>query len=406
MGLLSNKISRDDLKPGDHIYSWRNAYTYSHHGIYVGDGEVIHFTCGGGLEIRTGIFLDKMQEVIHFSRESGLEIGTGTFLDKMEELVHFSPGGGLETGNGTVLDKIEDVIHYTRGGVLETRMGIFLDMIEEVIQFTRGSDLEAGTETFLDKIEELIHFSRGGGLKTGRGTFLDKIEELIHFTRGGVVETRIGAFLDKFIVSSVPSHGGGNYPCLICGDQSNLHGVISSCLDCFLAGGNIYLFKYGVSKPFFMAIPRGGTCTVATSDPSDEVISRANFLFLRKVFGAYHLLENNCEDFAIYCKTGLVISSDTNCGSSGQANSVSAACGVLKRCTVAVLVPLTLGSVVSGGMVLISYGKYCQYRMGKDIGVRKDVCKIPVEYLGQILKIRLENKSSTSYSDTNNNNST
>ena len=32
MGFLSQQISRDELKPGDHIYSWRRAYIYSHHG--------------------------------------------------------------------------------------------------------------------------------------------------------------------------------------------------------------------------------------------------------------------------------------------------------------------------------------------------------------------------------------
>lgn len=32
MGVLSNKIQRDQLRPGDHIYSWRHAYLYAHHG--------------------------------------------------------------------------------------------------------------------------------------------------------------------------------------------------------------------------------------------------------------------------------------------------------------------------------------------------------------------------------------
>lgn len=32
MGVLSNRISREELKPGDHIYSWRHAYIYAHHG--------------------------------------------------------------------------------------------------------------------------------------------------------------------------------------------------------------------------------------------------------------------------------------------------------------------------------------------------------------------------------------
>ena len=35
MGFLSNKIARDEVKPGDHIYSWRQAYVYAHHGITI-----------------------------------------------------------------------------------------------------------------------------------------------------------------------------------------------------------------------------------------------------------------------------------------------------------------------------------------------------------------------------------
>lgn len=32
MGVLSNKIHWEELKAGDHIYSWRQAYIYAHHG--------------------------------------------------------------------------------------------------------------------------------------------------------------------------------------------------------------------------------------------------------------------------------------------------------------------------------------------------------------------------------------
>jgi hypothetical protein len=35
-------LSKEDLSPGDHIYVKR--LLYSHHGIYVGDGKVIHYT--------------------------------------------------------------------------------------------------------------------------------------------------------------------------------------------------------------------------------------------------------------------------------------------------------------------------------------------------------------------------
>lgn len=216
--------------------------------------------------------------------------------------------------------------------------------------------------------------------------------EVIHFTCGGGLETRTGTFVDNIIVSSVPNHGGDN-PCLNCGDQSNLDGVISSCLDCFLAGGNLYLFEYGVSKPIFMAKPRGGTCSTATSNSSDETIHRARYLLTKKKgFGVYDLLKNNCEDFAIYCKTGLIVLS--NLGGSGQANSYSAARRVFSF--VETLKSVSFGSVaglaVSGSaglgvMALVGYGNYCYGRLNSDIGVRSDANKFPVEALVTLIAI-------------------
>ncbi|XP_021831978.1 lecithin retinol acyltransferase-like [Prunus avium] len=44
MGIFSNKISREELHPGDHIYAYRSRHAYSHHGIFVGNDRVIHFT--------------------------------------------------------------------------------------------------------------------------------------------------------------------------------------------------------------------------------------------------------------------------------------------------------------------------------------------------------------------------
>ena len=32
VGVLSNRVDRDDLKAGDHIYTWRAAYIYAHQG--------------------------------------------------------------------------------------------------------------------------------------------------------------------------------------------------------------------------------------------------------------------------------------------------------------------------------------------------------------------------------------
>ena len=33
MGLLTNRVERSEISPGDHIYTWRAVFTYSHHGI-------------------------------------------------------------------------------------------------------------------------------------------------------------------------------------------------------------------------------------------------------------------------------------------------------------------------------------------------------------------------------------
>lgn len=235
MGLFSNKISGDELKPGDHIYSWRQAYIYAHHGIYVGEGKVIHFTRG-----------------------AGQEIGTGTFIDRV-------------------------------------------------------------------------------------------------------------------IFSSSPSHPSDN-PCPDCGDQSRLDGVICSCINCFLSGGDLYLFEYGVSHALFLAKPRGGTCTLATSDSQENVLHRARFL-LENGFGGYHIFKNNCEDFAIYCKTGRIVVTSLSVGRSGQAASfVAAASAVVSS-------PLRFLTTSFSGLAAVGYGMYCVSRLVSDIGVRRDVVIVPVERL-------------------------
>ncbi|CAA6653815.1 unnamed protein product [Spirodela intermedia] len=223
MGVLSNMIDREQLKPGDHIYSWRRGYIYAHHGIYVGDGNVVHFTRGGE------------------------EIGTGTVFDR------------------------------------------------------------------------LLSSSQ-------------------------------------------------------CGDQGAVNGVIESCLDCFLSGNDLYIFCYSVSPAFFISKVRGGTCTFASSDPAADVIHRARYL-LRHGFGAYDLFKNNCEDFAIYCKTGLLVTTSYSVGRSGQWGCIVSAASAIAGS------PLRFLSSSFGGLAVVTSGIYCLNRVVSDIGIRRDVAKLPVEEL-------------------------
>ncbi|KAL8483552.1 hypothetical protein ACS0TY_026294 [Phlomoides rotata] len=94
--------------------------------------------------------------------------------------------------------------------------------------------------------------------------------------------------------------------CPTCIPTHDAHGVVSSCLDCFLAGGILYRFEYVVSPAFFLAKACEGTCTLAVTDPDKDVVHWTKYL-LKNGFGCYNVFKNNCEDFAIYCKTGLLV---------------------------------------------------------------------------------------------------
>ncbi|XP_057789131.1 protein LEAD-SENSITIVE 1-like [Salvia miltiorrhiza] len=152
MGLISNKVPRRFLKPGDHIYSWRFGLVYSHHGVFRGEGQVIHFTSASS-----------------------------------------SSAGPRRRGSCSACELLE-------------------------------------------------HSDRHSG-------------------------------------------------------------VTVSCLDCFLRSGWLCRYEYGVSNAAH-ALRRRGTCNTAESGPVEVVLERAEALLAQNSFGEYHLLENNCEDFATFCKTG------------------------------------------------------------------------------------------------------
>ncbi|XP_057778596.1 protein LEAD-SENSITIVE 1-like isoform X2 [Salvia miltiorrhiza] len=228
MGLLSNRVERNEIKPGDHIYTYRAVFAYSHHGIFVGSSKVVHFT----------------------------RVATSS---------------------------------------------------------TSNHEAHSVTEAC--------------------PTFPD------------------------------------------CGLRQPGSGVVLSCIDCFLNNGSLYSFEYGVSPSVFLAKVRGGTCTTAASDPSETVIHRAMHLF-RNGFGNYDVFQNNCEDFALYCKTGLLTVERLGVGRSGQASSViGAPLAALLSSPLKLLMPSPVG------VATMTAGMYCISRYATDIGVRSDVVKVSVEEL-------------------------
>ncbi|XP_076882723.1 protein LEAD-SENSITIVE 1-like [Bidens hawaiensis] len=144
-------------------------------------------------------------------------------------------------------------------------------------------------------------------------------------------------------------------------------GVRVSCIDCFIKKGSLYRFKYEASREFLLAKLRGGTCTTARSDPPKEVIHRATYL-LENGYIEYDLINNNCEDFALYCKTGLWSKDIGYQGRSSQANMVHST----KKEDI-------INNYVEWLKTAIP--RSCLKRENKDLGVREDVEKVPVEEL-------------------------
>lgn len=62
------------------------------------------------------------------------------------------------------------------------------------------------------------------------------------------------------------------------------------------------VYKYGFSEDRDN-LQWPGTYSAQQCDSPDKVLERASEC-LRIGFGEYHILGNNCEDFAYYCKTG------------------------------------------------------------------------------------------------------
>ncbi|KAL7189167.1 hypothetical protein ACSBR1_038937 [Camellia fascicularis] len=161
-----------------------------------------------------------------------------------------------------------------------------------------------------------------------------------------------------------------NFP--YCGFQHPNSGVVLSCLDCFLANGSLYRFEYGVSKAKLLFKLRGGTCTTAESDPPELVIHKAMYL-LQHGFRDYNVMRNNCEHFAMYCKTGLVCI----IGGSGQAFVFQ----VPILASWQVVIKWLVSGAGMGTTIAVSTGTYFVSRYCNDLGIRVDVMKVPVEVL-------------------------
>ncbi|KAI3913530.1 hypothetical protein MKW92_009179 [Papaver armeniacum] len=304
MGVLFNGAQRSDLKPGDHIYTWRVVYAYSHH------DKVVHFTqerdesSGFGASLNTSAPSASVPSKLKLPNPSASASAS-----------NFPSNLNLPNPSASALNSPSNLNLPNPSGSASN--------FSANLKLPNPSGSASKSPSNLSSIN-----SPGSGSNSG----------------------------------SFNSFGSGS------NHESSL---VLSCLDCFLGSGSLYLFEYEVTPSIFFAKVRGGTCTTAKSDPKDMVIHRAMYL-LQKGFGNYDIFLNNCEDFALYCKTGLLTLDKSGVGRSGQAAFVGAPLATILATPLRFLMPAPVGMAVTAGM-------YCVSRYATDIGVRSDVIKVAVE---------------------------
>ncbi|KAF5807930.1 putative LRAT-like domain-containing protein [Helianthus annuus] len=201
-----------------------------------------------------------------------------------------------------------------------------MDLFSQEIE---RSELKKGDHVYVWRMVLLYNHH---GIYVGDG-------KIIHF-----VDPRMDG---SFLSSSSSSSSLTRCRMSCCGSEKVAgSGVRMSCIDCFIENGSLCRYKYQAEKWFVVFKLRRGTCTTARSDRPEEVVHRATYLF-ENGYVEYDLEDNNCEDFALYCKTGLWSTNKSTQKRSSQ-----------------VIFDLNKGIVKL-----------------RELGVRKDVVKVPVEEL-------------------------
>ncbi|XP_076936818.1 protein LEAD-SENSITIVE 1-like [Bidens hawaiensis] len=235
-----------------------------------------------------------------------------------------------------------------------------MDLLSQKIE---RSELEQGDHIYSWRKLGYTHH----GIYIGQG-------KIIHFVRPKNKAGGGGDMLANFKRLTTSSSGDGEKThcstsfCKL--EKVAESGVKLSCIDCFLKKGSLCRFKYQVSREFLLAKMVAGTCTTAESDPPEEVIHRATYLY-ENGYVKYHQMDNNCEDFALYCKTGLWSTDKGYQGRSSQANVFHSTSKDKKH--------KEWGESIHRYATAIP--RTFSKREDKDLGIRKDVVKVPVEQL-------------------------
>ncbi|XP_060672405.1 protein LEAD-SENSITIVE 1-like [Ziziphus jujuba] len=153
------------------------------------------------------------------------------------------------------------------------------------------------------------------------------------------------------------------------------HVVVTSSIEDFLSGGDVYLFEYGVNPALFLTIFLEHNSTLASANPPQVVQDCAAFLLNNGSYSDYYRFINNDEDFAMYCKTGLLVVDSIVFSRSWQTTFF------LAVITAVFLSLLQLAPATFTGLAARCLGIYYVCRLASDIGARRNVVNIEAESL-------------------------
>ncbi|KAL3682786.1 hypothetical protein R1sor_000808 [Riccia sorocarpa] len=172
-----------------------------------------------------------------------------------------------------------------------------MDLISKINHAVKESDLKPGDHIYCYRSKSYSSYAHHG-VYIGDGKiihFLDNSESATGDTEG---------LNSNFFGFSSSSGASSSSRCEECRANKS-GGVQLTCLKCFLKGDTLRLFYYGVSKAELALNLRGGSSGLKAEEP-EKVLHRAHYLLQTDGFGTYNLQTHNCEDFAIYCKTGMI----------------------------------------------------------------------------------------------------
>lgn len=138
------------------------------------------------------------------------------------------------------------------------------------------------------------------------------IPEGLHIYVHRPLYTHHGIYIgDGKAIHFVGPKAGPTRACKKCGFSRNTgHGVVETCLECFLDGGFLCRYNYDVPR-MILSITSHTMCpnctTTERSKSGSEIVETAKEK-LKEGFGKYNLLSNNCEHFATFCSTGTAFS--------------------------------------------------------------------------------------------------